>query len=134
MLICRQKIAQSLTSFDRYCKRYCKLAILGTLGMTGQVHSKSWYKHVENVNAYLPGKNQLYNSFLSEVTVKIVPTCYSCIPNYVRCNFQQIRFNYFEKVATLNQENSADINVKHLKKQDAVTCEFLVSQRKFLYM
>ena len=67
--------------FLRYCKRYCKHVILGTWGIPGQAHSKSCYKHVEN-SVYLHGKkNQLHYSFLSEDTVQIVPTHYSCIHN-----------------------------------------------------
>ena len=54
---------------------------LGTLGMPWQVHSKCRYKHIENYNVYLHGKNQLHHSFHSENTLKIIPTFYSCVWN-----------------------------------------------------
>ena len=69
-----------------------KFATLGTLGMPGQAHSKCWCKHVENSSVYLHRKYRFHHSFLSEDTVKMVPTC-------LMTYFPKIKLHDFKKVA-----------------------------------
>ena len=65
-----KKSTPSFTSFNRYCKRYCELVILGTLGIPGQTHSESWYKHLENFNAYLHEKIDFITHFFLKLLEK----------------------------------------------------------------
>ena len=53
MFILRQKINFSRHIFLEILERYCKLAILGTLGMPGFAHPKGYYHLVENFSVYL---------------------------------------------------------------------------------
>ena len=50
---------------------YCKLFILGTLGVPGYVHPKWYYQLVENFNVYLQARKQLRRLCFSENIVKI---------------------------------------------------------------
>ena len=56
-----QKSNLSLTSF----LRYCKLGILGTLGIHSHTHQNKEYQLKENFDVYLHEKNQLDPSILS---------------------------------------------------------------------
>ena len=63
MVICMQKI--QLDPSLEILQRYCKIAIFGTLGMTGYGHQKRWYQLVENFDVNLHTQNQIYSSPLS---------------------------------------------------------------------
>ena len=64
MFNCRQKINFILHTFLEILKRYCKLVVLGTLGMPGCAHLK-WYHHLlERADVYLQAKNRFHNSLL----------------------------------------------------------------------
>ena len=71
MFICRQKIYLILPFFLEKLQRHCKLVILGTLGMTGYAHTKSYYQLVENFHVYLQVKNQLHPAYFSQDITKI---------------------------------------------------------------
>ena len=55
---------------------YCKLDIMGTLGMSGNEHQKWWYQLAWNFNVYLHAKNQIYPVPLPWNVAKILQTCY----------------------------------------------------------
>ena len=50
--ICRQKIKLILHIFLEILQRYCKLAVLGTLGVPGYVNPKWYYQLKENFRVY----------------------------------------------------------------------------------
>ena len=77
-LICRQKTKFILHIFLEILQRYCKLIVLGTLGMPGYANEKWYYQLVENFRVYLQAKNQLHSHAFLEIlhTLKtIVSTC-----------------------------------------------------------
>ena len=53
MHLCMQKINFILHIFLETLERYCKLVILGTLGMPDFAHPKWYYELAENVYVYL---------------------------------------------------------------------------------
>ena len=71
MFICRQKINFILHDFYEILQRYCKLVVLGTLGMSGYTHPKRYYQFVDNFRVYLQAKNQLHPPCFSGYIAKI---------------------------------------------------------------
>ena len=57
LFIYRQKIDFILHVFLDILQGYCKLVILGNLGMVGYAHPKWYYQFVENFGIYLQAKN-----------------------------------------------------------------------------
>ena len=57
-------------------RRYCKLVICGTLGMSGYGHQKWWYQLVENFDVYLHAKHQTYSSPFSWNISNVLQICY----------------------------------------------------------
>ena len=58
MFIFMQKIKFTPHLFLEILLRYCKLVILGTLGMAHHPHQNQWYQLEGNFNIYLHAKNQ----------------------------------------------------------------------------
>ena len=69
--ICRQKIKFILYVFLEILQRYCKLIVLGTLGMPGYKKPQWYYQLVANVRVYLLSKNQLLPPCFSGNIAKI---------------------------------------------------------------
>ena len=65
--ICRQKIKFILHAILEILQRYCKLIVLGTLGMPGYANSKWHYQLVENFCVHLQAKNQLHSHAFLEI-------------------------------------------------------------------
>ena len=59
MFICMHKIKFNPPFFFEILQRYCKLVILGTLGMPGHGQQKQWYHLVEKFDVYLHARNQI---------------------------------------------------------------------------
>ena len=57
MFVCRQKIKFILHVFLDILQRYCKLIVLGTLGMPGNRNPKQYCQLQENFRVYLQAKN-----------------------------------------------------------------------------
>ena len=57
-------------------QRYCKLVVLGTLSMLGNVHQKWYYLLVGNFRVSLQANNQLHPPMLSWSYCKNMPTFY----------------------------------------------------------
>ena len=51
--------------FSEILQRYCKVAILVTLGILGHPHQNSYYQFLGNFHDYLHAKNHLHHSLLS---------------------------------------------------------------------
>ena len=60
-------VDKKLTSSFMLSLKYCKLIILGTLGMTGYEHPKLYYQLVKNCHVCLQAKNQLYPCFSGDI-------------------------------------------------------------------
>ena len=58
--ICRQKIKFILHVFLEILQRYCKLIVLGTLGIHGYTNPKSYYQLAENFGVHLQAKNLVH--------------------------------------------------------------------------
>ena len=52
-------------------QRYCKLVVLGILGMPGYAHPKSYFQFVENFCVYPQAKNLFYTLCFSVDTAKL---------------------------------------------------------------
>ena len=65
VFICRQKNNFIIHIFSGDIAQICKLLILGTLGMPGYTHPKSYYHLVEKFDVYLHAKNKLHHTLLS---------------------------------------------------------------------
>ena len=76
MFNCRQKINFILHAFFENLQRYCRLVILGILGMAGYAHPKRYYKVKENFLVYRQTKNQNPHSRLSGGYCKDMQTSY----------------------------------------------------------
>ena len=71
MFNCRQKINFILHVFLEILERYCKIIILGTLGIPGYAHSKWYYQFVKNFHVYLQVENQPHHQYFSGNIAKI---------------------------------------------------------------
>ena len=71
MFICRQKINFILHVFLEILQKYCKLVILGTLGMPDSAHPKWYYQLVEKFCVHPQAKNQLHSPCFFEDAAKI---------------------------------------------------------------
>ena len=69
--ICRWNIKFILHVFLEILQRFCKLVVLGTLGMPGYASIKWYYQLVENFCVYLQAKNQVHPLCFSGDIAKI---------------------------------------------------------------
>ena len=70
LLTCRQKINFILNVFLEILEGYCKIVILGTLGMPDYAHhQKIYHQLVETFCIYLGVKNQLYPQCLRDTEI-----------------------------------------------------------------
>ena len=65
-----QKINFIPPFFLEALQRYCKLVILGTLGMSGYGCQKRWYHFVENFDSYLHANNQIHPHLCVELLLR----------------------------------------------------------------
>ena len=69
--ICRWNIKFILHVFLEILQRFCKLVVLGTLGMPGYASPKWYYQLVENFCVYLQAKIQVHPLYFSGDIAKI---------------------------------------------------------------